>query len=444
MILHLRLLLVLVLTLIACGGSGGVTPSPARGGPAATLPAASEAPTSPASSPNPSAAPAAATETASPTARVTAPASSPEPATAAASPAPTKAATSPAPAATAQPTKAAEPVKLRVETVASNLEVVWSIAFAPDGRLFFTERPGRIRVIENGRLQQQPVATIGVATQTAEGGLMGLALDPKFQENGYIYIMYTYSGNDGFFNRISRLTVKGSTAGDEKVLLDSIPGAVIHDGGRLSFGPDGKLYATTGDAGNQDSAQNMNSLNGKILRINPDGSIPGDNPFGNSPIYSYGHRNPEGLAWQPGTDRLYETEHGPVGFDEVNRIQAGKNYGWPIIIGRGRSEKYVDPLLVFDPAVAPAGAAFYSSDRIPQWQGNLFFGTLRGRHLHRVIFDEQGNIKQDARLYDGEYGRIRAVAQGPDGALYFGTSNRDGRGDPAGSDDRILRVVPVP
>ena len=331
---------------------------------------------------------------------------------------------------------------LRIETVASGLEVIWSLAFAPDGRLFFTERPGRIRVIVDGQLREEPVATIDVAESTSEGGLMGLALDPIFERNGHVYVMYTYDGESGVMNRVSRFTVEGNRTSGEKVLLDRIPGAVNHDGGRVAFGPDRKLYVTTGDALMEDAPQDRQSLAGKILRINPDGSIPEDNPFPGSPVYSYGHRNPEGLAWQPGTDLLYSTEHGPVGNDEVNRIERGKNYGWPVVQGQANEREFVDPLAVYSPSVAPAGATFYASESIPQWTGSFFFGTLRGEHLHRIVFDRAGEVAEQERLYQGEYGRIRSVAQGPDGALYFGTSNQDGRGTPAEADDRILRIVP--
>jgi len=334
--------------------------------------------------------------------------------------------------------------------VATGLQVPWALAFAPDGRLFVTERPGRIRVVVDGQLQPEPVAELPVAA-VGEGGLMGLALDPDFARNGYLYVMYTYRNGLQLRNRVSRLTLRGNRAGDEVVLLDGIPGAPIHDGGRLKFGPDGKLYITTGDATQRDQAQNLDSLLGKILRLNPDGSIPDDNPFPDSPVYSYGHRNPQGLAWQPGTGQLFSTEHGPsgeMGFccnDEVNLILPGANYGWPIVIDAPGDPRFQDPVLHSgNDTWAPAGAAFYEGTALAPWQGNLFFGALRGQHLHRLVFGgpELQQVVAEERLFEGEFGRIRDVVVGPDEFLYFTTSNRDGRGHPAPDDDRILRVVP--
>lgn len=332
----------------------------------------------------------------------------------------------------------------RVEVFASGLEVPWALAFAPDGRLFFTERPGRLRVVVGGQLQPEPVAQFPAA-QSAESGLMGLALDPAFQENGYLYVMYTYRNQAGSLrNRLSRLTESRGRAGGEVVLLDNLPGASIHDGGRVKLGPDGKLYVTLGDSSDTSLPQRLTSPAGKILRVNLDGSVPDDNPFPGSAVYSHGHRNAEGLAWHPATGRLFSTEHGPVGNDELNLIQGGGNCGWPAVSGRGGAPRFVDPILVFNPAVAPAGATFYSGDQLSPWRGSLFFATLRGQHLHRVVLRGPDflEIETDERLFEGEFGRLRDVVQGPDGLVYFTTSNRDGRGSPSASDDRILRIVP--
>lgn len=370
----------------------------------------------------------------------------PSPTASPAPPTPTPAATpilpSPTPPAAFQP---------RVEVVATGLEVPWALAFAPDGRIFFTERPGRIRVIEGGRLRPEPVATLPVAA-TGEGGLMGLALDPNFAQNGYLYVMYTYRSGNALRNRISRLTLRGQTAGEEVVLIEDIPGAGIHDGGRLAFGPDGKLYATTGDATQRDLAQRLDSLAGKILRLNPDGSVPADNPFPGSYVYSYGHRNPQGLAWHPTTGQLYSTEHGPSGEmglccrDELNLIRPGANYGWPVVTDAPGDPRFVDPILHSGDATwAPAGMDFVTGERLAPWRGHLFFGALRGQHLHHVVLGPDGRtVVFHEELFRGEFGRIREVKMGPDGALYFTTSNRDGRGQPRPGDDRILRIVPGP
>ena len=323
-----------------------------------------------------------------------------------------------------------------IETVASGLQVPWAIDFAKDGRIFFTERIGNVRVIENGKLIAEPVFTKEVA-KTGEAGMLGLALDPDFANNNFIYVYYTdVDANGNLWNRVVRLTEHNNKASDEKVLIDGIPGAAIHDGGRIKFDPDGKLYVTAGDAANPSLAQDLKSLAGKILRINPDGSIPNDNPFTNSLVYSYGHRNPQGLAWHPATRELYETEHGNVGNDEVNIIRAGMNYGWPI--EQCIAKEFVGPIICYEVSVAPAGATFYSSSKLP-YKNDLFFGTLRGTHVEHIVFNNNNTTKKDNFL-DG-FGRIRDVVEGPDGYLYVVTSNRDGRGLPAFDDDKILRIT---
>lgn len=344
-----------------------------------------------------------------------------------------------------QPAPAPAGFRPVVETVASGLEVPWAMAFAPDGRLFFTERPGRLRVISGGELSPDPVAVLP-AVSTGESGLMGLAIDPAFEENGYLYVMYSYrpSGRSQIANRVSRLTVDGAQASDETVLLDGIAGASIHDGGRLRIGPDGKLYITTGDAAQTALSQDLGSINGKILRINLDGTIPEDNPFPGTPVWTRGHRNPEGLAFHPESGILYSTEHGPAGNDEVNIIEAGRSYGWPTVSGQAGDDRFAEPIAAYSPSVAPGGATFYDGDQLGEWKGSLFFGTLRGQHLHRLVpqGDDPRSLALEERLFEGVYGRIRDVIQGPDGYLYFSTSNRDGRGSPDAEDDRILRIVP--
>lgn len=343
------------------------------------------------------------------------------------------------------------PMEVRVETVVSDLQVPWSLAFAPDGRLFLSERPGRIRTVRAGILDPEPWATLSVRA-VGEGGLMGLALSPTFDEEPWVYVCYTYTDRGQAQNRISRLREVDGRGADEQVILDGFPGAAIHNGCRLKFGPDGKLYATIGDAAQRSRAQDLTSLSGKILRLDPDGSVPADNPFGaTSPIYTYGHRNPQGLAFDPRSGALVATEHGPSGevgigaYDEVNVVVAGSNYGWPVVIGAPGLAPYADPLLAYpDAAVPPAGATFYLAQQIPQWTGNLFFASLGARHLQRVVFNGRGDVVAIERLFDGVFGRLRDVIEGPDGALYIATSNRDGRGNPAADDDRILRIVPAP
>jgi len=344
------------------------------------------------------------------------------------------------------------PEDVRIEVVAQGLQVPWAIDFAPDGRIFLTERPGRIRVIREGELHPEPWAQLPVAHE-GEGGLLGLALDPNFAQNGFVYVYYTYREGNRLWNRVVRLTEREGRGADPFVLLDRIPGSVIHDGGRIKFGPDGKLYITTGDANAPSSAQEVTSLAGKILRLNPDGSIPADNPFPNSPVWSYGHRNPQGLAWHPITGALFSTEHGPSGLppncchDEVNVIEPGRNYGWPRVFGIARDPQFVDPILESGlDTWAPSGATFYSTDRLPEeWRGRLFFAALRGQHLQRVTLraPDFRSVERAEKLFVGDFGRLRDVVQGPDGFLYVTTSNRDGRGLPRAGDDRVLRIVPA-
>jgi len=277
---------------------------------------------------------------------------------------------------------------------------------------------------------------------------LGIALDPNFEENHYIYLYYTYSEFIFTYNKVVRYTESDNKLYNEKILLDKIPGGAIHDGGRLKFGPDGKLYITTGEAGNPGLAQDLNSLGGKILRINSDGSIPDDNPF-QTPVYSYGHRNPQGLDWDPVTGKLVISEHGPSGergfaHDEVNVIEPGANYGWPKVIGDETKPELVSPLLhTGDDTWAPSGATFYNSDNIEEFENMFFIATLRGNHLRMLELDLSSNQVLSSEALFSEFGRLRDASMGPDGNLYILTSNRDGRGTPASNDDRILRIVPL-
>ncbi len=339
----------------------------------------------------------------------------------------------------------------KVQLVASGLEVPWSIVWTRDGRMIFAERPGRVRVIENGSLRPQPLFVVPDVEATGESGLMSLALHPEFNRNGFIYLSYAYSSG-GMRVRVVRYREAPEGFVDRKVIIEDIPGERFHAGCRLRFGPDGKLYITTGDAGKRDLAQQLNSLAGKTLRLNDDGSVPQDNPFvgqqdARPEIWSYGHRNAQGLDFQPGSNLMFQTEHGPSGFDggqgadEVNIVERGKNYGWPVIRRNETRAGMESPLLEYTPACAPASGAFYSGPGFSAFKGNFFFGCLRGERLIRVVLDGRKVVSQEDLIKD--YGRIRDVVEGPDGNLYFSTSNRDGRGKPAEDDDRILRLVPV-
>lgn len=344
-------------------------------------------------------------------------------------------------------------VSFKVEKVVGGLQVPWSIVWAPDGRMIFTERPGYVRVVENGALRQQPLYQVKDVDPKGESGLMGLVLHPQFASNRFLYLSYAYAGGGGVRVRVVRLRESASGLTDLKVIIENIPAAQFHAGCRLRFGADAKLYITTGDATDRRLAQRLDSLAGKTLRLNDDGSVPTDNPFVGQPnarpeVWSYGHRNAQGLDFQPDTNYMFQTEHGPSGFDgplggdEFNFVEKGKNYGWPLIHHTATRQGMEAPLLEYTPACAPASGAFYRGSVIPQFKGNFFFGCLRGERIIRVVLDKQRVVTQED-LLSGKYGRIRDVAEGPDGFLYFSTSNRDGRGNATTDDDRILRLVPV-
>lgn len=330
---------------------------------------------------------------------------------------------------------------VKVETIAENLSIPWSIDFAPDGRIFFSERTGTLQVIDNG--VQKEIMSLDVGG--GEGGMLGIALDPDFESNHYIYIYYTYNELLSTKNKIVRYVESNNSLTEDKILLEDIPGASYHDGGRIKFGPDDKLYITTGDAGDPNLSQNLDSVAGKILRINSDGTIPDDNPF-DSAVYSYGHRNPQGIDWDK-SGVLIGTEHGPSGWrgvahDEINLIEPGKNYGWPDVIGDETKEGLTNPVLHSgDDTWAPSGAAFYYGE-ISQWDGKYFVASLRGQSLLSIEFDSEYNVISFEKLFLGEFGRLRAAVNGPDG-LYVLTSNQDGRGSPDINDDRILRITPL-
>lgn len=357
----------------------------------------------------------------------------------------------------------ADPPGTELETWVEGLEVPWSLVFLPDGRALVSERPGRIRLVADGDLAEEPYATFttseGLPTSvfdtalslffTGEGGLLGLAAHPRFDEHPYIYAMYTYRRDDGTdANRVVRLEDQGLTGRLDRVILDDIPAAIFHDGGRIGFGPDGMLYVATGDASEPDLSQDRGSLAGKILRITPEGDVPADNPFPGSPIWSLGHRNPQGLAWHAETGELFSSEHGPTSEfglfarDEINLIRPGGNYGWPKAVGAPGLPGYIDPLVVWTrAAIPPAGAAFKDDD--------LFVATLENEALVRIALSRTADGWQvrdiehwfaDKRA-EGRFGRLREVTLGPDGALYFATSNHDGKREPRAGDDRILRLT---
>ena len=329
---------------------------------------------------------------------------------------------------------ATPPTSKDIETIAQNLDIPWEIAFLPNGGLLVTERSGKLLKIKP---ESKTIAEIGGVKHIGEGGLLGLAIHPNFSANNFIYIYLTTQDSRGISNRVERYKLLNDTVIEKEIVLEGIRGSSNHNGGRIAFGPDGHLYITTGDSENPDLAQDKNSLNGKILRVTDDGSVPADNPFGN-PVYSLGHRNPQGLTWdQNGT--LWETEHGPsgaqTGYDEVNIIVKGANYGWPIIKGDQLRDGYVSPVIQSggDDTWAPGGITY--------WNGSLFFVGLRGEALYQAKI-EQGNKLNVTTHLQGTYGRLRTITLGNDGYFYLVTSNTDGRGRENQGDDILIKIDP--
>ncbi len=320
--------------------------------------------------------------------------------------------------------------------VASNLNIPWDLAFLPQGSILVTERVGNlVEITPDGKKKS---IKLPHPVPKGEGGLLGIVLHPNFKQNKFLYLyMTTQEDSEGTRNAVFRYTFENSTLAHEKIIIKDIPGALYHDGGRMEFGPDGLLYITTGDAQSSHIAQNLSSLGGKILRIHEDGGIPQDNPH-KTAVYSYGHRNPQGLAWDM-EGRLWETEHGrsgvTSGFDEINLIEKGKNYGWPTIEGDAKKDGLLPPAAHSGSKLtwAPASALFY--------KGNLFFGGLKGEALYEAVLEGEKVVEVKTHLLN-KYGRIRTIRLGPDQMFYITTSNRDGRGNPVEGDDKIIRLNP--
>ena len=322
----------------------------------------------------------------------------------------------------------------RVETVASGLEVPWDLAFLPDGGALITERPGRVRLLgADGRLRARAVATVEV-DDAGEGGLLGVVVDPRFARNRFVYLYRTTASG----NEVARYRMTRDRLDEQAVVARGIRAGVIHNGGRMRFGPGGDLYLTSGEAGQDDLAQEPSSLNGKILRLT---SEQYRGRGGRPEVFSTGHRNPQGLDWQPGTGRLVSDEHGPDGDDEINFLRQGANYGWPRIRGEEGGGGLVKPVVIYPESIAPSGSTFVRR-RGSAWTGDYLIGALVGEQVRRVTIDRSGKVTRNQALFEGQFGRIRTVVEGPDGALYLLTNNRDGRGSPNEGDDRILRVVP--
>ncbi len=342
----------------------------------------------------------------------------------------------------------------RIEVVARGLANPWGIAFLPDGRALVTERPGRLRIVNlRANSPGTPITGLPPITESGQGGLLGLALDPDFATTRQVFLCFAERRDGGTGTSVfrGRLSANFATLEEGQVIFRQVPvgNSTRHFGCRIVFGRDGNLFVTLGDRGNMsDEAQNLANHIGKVIRITKDGAAPPDNPFVNRPgakpeIWSYGHRNVQGATLHPETGQLFTIEHGSRGGDEINRPEAGKNYGWPVItygvdysgakIGIGTHKEGMEqPLFYWDPSIAPSGAMFYFGDKFPKWRGNLFTGALAGELIARIEM-RNGQVIGESRHLERNGDRIRDIVQGPDGYIYLLTDDRDGK---------LLRLVP--
>ena len=347
-----------------------------------------------------------------------------------------------APVADVPDTVASDQATFRVVEVAGGLEHPWAMAFLPDGDVLITERPGRLRIVREGVLDPTPIEGVPEVYASGQGGLLDVVLDPDFASNHLIYLSYAAEGEDGAGTRVARARLGDGGLEDLEVIFEGfMAGGGRHFGSRLGFDPDGYLFITLGERGQDEHAQELGDLAGKVVRLHPDGSVPEGNPFAGRDdaapeVFSWGHRNPQGLAVHPETGRIWVVEHGPRGGDEVNLVAAGVNYGWPVIthgraysglpMGEGSAkEGMAQPLHYWVPSISPSGLAFYGGDAFPQWQGDLFTGGLSGEVLARLELDGE-RVVEEERLLEGVLGRIRDVRVGPDGYLYLLTDESDG------------------
>ena len=347
--------------------------------------------------------------------------------------------------------------RFQIRTLVGDLNTPWDIAIDPLGRLWITQRGGAVSVVDTASGISQGVGRVPEVFQRSESGLMGMAFHPDFPTTPQIYFAHSYNGGGGSVkNRLIRMAFDGFQLHSPETLLDNIPGNFNHNGSRLVVGPDRMLYMSTGDAEGPNLAIELDSLAGKILRLDLNGRAAPDNPFATE-VYSFGHRNVQGLAFDPVTQDLYATEHGPSANDEINRILPGRNHGWPEVQGfchdedNGLAEVQFclennvnEPIVIWTPTIAPSGAAFYPSDTIPGWAGSLLFTTLKDQALYRITIGREGEraVGQEV-FFQNEFGRLRDVVVGGRGEIYLATSNRDGRGDILGA-DRIIQITYLP
>jgi glucose/arabinose dehydrogenase len=334
-------------------------------------------------------------------------------------------------------------------TVIEGLEHPWSMVWLPNGEILITERPGRLRVVREGKLDPKAIAGVPEVFAVGQGGLLDVAIHPQFAQNRWIYLTYAHGDREANRTRVARAVYDGASLRDVRVIFEVSQAKTgsQHFGSRLLWLPDGTLLVAIGDGGNpplqlagdliRKQAQNLQSHLGKIIRINDDGSLPKDNPFAGSKIWSYGHRNIQGISFDPMTQRVWATEHGAKGGDELNLIEKGKNYGWPVVsasqeygtntpVSREKSRPdLIDPKTIWTPAIAPSGLVFYTGNRFPNWQGNLFAGGLVSRDIRRLEVDKSGEIINQEAIPIGQ--RVRDVRQSPDGFLYLLTDEGNGQ-----------------
>jgi glucose/arabinose dehydrogenase len=341
----------------------------------------------------------------------------------------------------------------RVVELASGFDHPWSFAFLPDGGILITERAGGLSLFKDGKLLAKPIIGVPRVVDRGQGGLLDVVLHPRFTQNRFVYLSYAGRGKGGVHTQVTRFRFDAAThtLTDRKLIFAATPKTFggLHFGGRMVFDQAGYLYITTGDRGDMPRAQKLDDHSGSVIRLMDDGSVPKDNPFverlgAKAEIYSYGHRNPQGMALHPRTGAVWTHEHGARGGDEINVIRSGRNYGWPVIthgidydgspIGIGKSAPGMEqPLYYWVPSIAPSGMAFYTGGKFPKWRNNLFVGALRGQTLVRLELRGQRVVKEE-RLLENTVGRIRDVRNGPDGYLYFTTDDNNGK---------LLRLEPV-
>jgi len=334
-----------------------------------------------------------------------------------------------------------DPVQITSKVIANNLNFPWQLLWGPDNMLWVTERPGRISRVDPNNGNITPLATIDEVYPKGEGGLLGMAILKNSAQETSLYVAFDYNKNNNYTGKVVRYNYNNGTLTDPLVIIDDLIAAGIHNGCRLAFSADQKLFITTGDASDQSTPQDLNSKNGKILRVNPDGSIPADNPDPLSPVWSYGHRNPQGLVFV--NDILFSSEHGPDSDDEINIIQKGGNYGWPDVRGFCdepdeqtfcNDHDVVEPLKNWTPTVAVCGINYYNNDSIPQWKNSILMATLKNSRLVQLkLSGDQRSITESHEFFINDYGRMRDVCVAPDGRVFICTSN-------GGNNDVIVEV----